>query len=236
MREVERMAIPTRRRRVAAGIVLVVSVTAAIALAGVALSSGALLSSVEAGSAPRAAGTVDSPTPGENPGPEHATGARAPSVTGPSSDPSPASEAGAEVLPPPEAAAEDGLPASEPLAELVPGPAPAAAAEQGGIVDGFPDFIRVAPQTRVTTSMVTSENGRVQAALTASGTAKPSDVQAHFDEVFATNDLHAVAAPAVGGSTATAYVRGPETVTLTVTARTDGGSDYSVLAILDAAG
>lgn len=159
-----------------------------------------------------------------------------PAAPGAGGDQLPA-ETGLEIPPTaPEDAAEPALPVSDPLEALMPGPPPATDSETGAVVAGFPAFIEPAPRSTVDSSMVTSEGDRVQAALTASSADSADLVRTHFDTVFAGHNLQPTIAPAVGGSTALAYTRGSESVTVTLTPQAAGGCRYSVLANLDASG
>jgi hypothetical protein len=237
------MAFLSHRTATALGLVVVLLAGAGIVISAVQRSdddTGALAgtSATPAPPAPAptpASGTPALPAPAE-PAPADDAPAVDPAAPGSEADPAPA-QPGVELPPPPEAEADEpDLPVSEPLPVLLPGPAPATDAETGAVVAGFPAFIEPAPESTVSSSMVTSEGDRVQAALTASSSETAEKVRAHFDAVFATHHLQPTPVPVVGGSTALAYTRGTESVTVTLTALAGGGTDYSVLANLDATG
>ncbi|WEO76916.1 hypothetical protein BJQ94_16400 [Cryobacterium sp. SO2] len=124
------------------------------------------------------------------------------------------------------------MPPSESVAPLLPAPAPPTATAEGELVAGFPSFIKPAPDSRVSASMVTSEGANVQAAFTATSQKAPETVREYFDEIFGQVALQPAPAPAVGGSTAWVYTRGAESVTVTLTPSAAGGCGYSILATL----
>jgi hypothetical protein len=233
------MAILTRRRGTMTGLALLAIAGAGIALAaGIGPQGDSSAGGGDVGASPPAA--ITAPAPAAPPAGEAGAGASgqvsSPAETTTRPVPPAPPVVDGEVMPAPADEPDVALPESEPLPELLPGRAPATDAKRGAMVTGFPSFVTAAPGSTVATSMVASESGRVQAALTASSTSSSADVLAHFDAAFADRDLQAADAPAVGGSSARAYTRATESVTVTVTDRADGGCDYSVLAILDAAG
>ena len=183
--------------------------------------------------APAGSGPTEAPGAGEDPGatPDPG-GGDAVTVEPPTGDAAAGPDAGAEVLPPVES--DPGVPAlppSDPIPPLLHAPAPDTATAEGALVDGFPSFLTPAPSSTVAASMVASEGANVQAAFSATSTNTVEAVQDYFDGIFAALALHPTQAPAVGGSTAWAYSRGAESVTVTLTP-TARGCDYSILATL----
>jgi hypothetical protein len=134
-----------------------------------------------------------------------------------------------EVLPAPEESSPLGLPPSPPLPDLVTLPLPPTASQSGALVAGYPaDLIPPTAEATIISSSVASADNRLQVALAAS-TPLASDAVLEFYRVaFAANDLVDSVAPAASGSSALLFSRGSDTVLLTVTPTTDGGTDYSV--------
>jgi hypothetical protein len=142
---------------------------------------------------------------------------------------------GAEI-PPVAPEEEPGLPESEAQPPMLDGPAPESSTAVNAVVDDFPSGIPIAGRSKVLTSDVAAEDQRVRVSLTAASSSSGADVLAEYDSAFAANGFVPAEAPAIGGSTARAYSRGAESVTVTVTPVAAGGSEYSVLALLVAQG
>ena len=139
-----------------------------------------------------------------------------------------------EVLPPagqPTAS----LPQSKPPPVLVSLPLPASNSAEGDLVDGFPTTaIGTAPGSTISGSSVSSEGARLQATLTARSTLTGTDVLGYYRTAFAQLGLYDVAAPAAAGSSALAFTRDENSVTITVTERA-GGCSYEIFASFTAA-
>jgi len=130
---------------------------------------------------------------------------------------------------------ETALPPSGPMPTLLSGALPESATAQNEMVDGFPAGIPLAARSTVATSDVTVEDQRVRASLTASTPTSGREVLAGYDVALAEFGFNPADAPAVGGSTARAYNRGAESVTVTVTPTDTGATGYTLLALLVAA-
>lgn len=119
-----------------------------------------------------------------------------------------------------------------PVEPLISPPLPKTASQTGKLVTGFPSaVISLAPGSTVMFSSVASEGDRVQVGLSAMSTIAPAEVLAHYSTALAGLGLVAGSAPAVDGSTAAAFIRGPNTVTVTVLS-VGGGTRYSVFGVL----
>lgn len=105
------------------------------------------------------------------------------------------------------------------------------ASRLGGRVEGFPEFIPIAPGSTIVSSAVTSDGGRVQATLEAVVGDSPEEVLALYRERFAALAFAPLDAPSVGGSTAITFTDGTDTVVVTVTDAAIGGSRYSIFGI-----
>lgn len=118
------------------------------------------------------------------------------------------------------------------VAPLISAPVPTTASALGKLVAGFPSaVISQAPESTVMFSSVASEGDRVQVGLVGMSTRAPSDVLAHYNTTLAKLGLVGGSVPAVDNSTATAFTRGPNVVTVTVTS-VGGGSRYTVFGVL----
>jgi hypothetical protein len=180
---------------------------------------------------PPEAAEAEAPDQAPQPGPDPLVGPPVPDVAGP---PAPQSGPGAEIPPVASEGAADErvLPESETQPPMLTGPTPATATAVNAVVDGFPEAIPIADRSDVLTSDVAVEDHRVRVSLTATSPSSGADVLAEYDSALAATGFHPAEAPAVGGSTARAYSRGSESVTVTVTPAAAGASRYSVLALI----
>jgi len=123
-------------------------------------------------------------------------------------------------------------PPGAPVEPLISPPLPKTASQTGKLVTGFPSaVISLAPGSTVMFSSVASEGDRVQVGLSAMSTIAPAEVLAHYSTALAGLGLVAGSAPTVDGSTAVALIRGPNTVTVTVSS-VGGGTRYAVFGVL----
>lgn len=114
---------------------------------------------------------------------------------------------------------------------LISPPLPKTASRTGTLVTGFPSgVISLAPGSTVVFSSVAAEGDRLQVGLNAMSTIAPAEVLAHYSTALAGLGLVAASAPALDGSTAAAFIRGPNTVTVTVSSA-GGGSRYTVFGV-----
>ena len=137
-----------------------------------------------------------------------------------------------EVLPPTATPTVPTLPPSAPVQSLLTGSLPASARAKGRVADGFPASLKAMPGSDVHSSSLSSDGGRLQAALDASVTKTPADVIAYYQSVFGALGLTSTPAPAVSGSTAYSFSRGTSSITLTVDPAGMAGSRYVVFATL----
>jgi hypothetical protein len=121
------------------------------------------------------------------------------------------------------------LPPSPAAGPLVSGPLPASATSTGALVVGFPSVIPLPSGNTIATSSVSSSGNHLQATLSATTPVDTAELVNWFSLQFAKLRLPGSPVPAVGGSTAYAFARGDDSITLTVTPATAGGSHYTLL-------
>lgn len=107
------------------------------------------------------------------------------------------------------------------------------ASEVGGRVDGFPELIPIVDGSRIVSSAVTADGGRLQATLIAEASVAPEELLASYRREFATLAFVPADAPSVGGSTALTFTNGIDSVLVTVTGSATGGTSYSVFGLFD---
>jgi hypothetical protein len=107
-------------------------------------------------------------------------------------------------------------------------PLPDSATVVGSIVSGFPvEIIPVAPDSVIDSSSVAVEGPRLQAALSGQSNLGAGEVVEFYLTALAELGLVAVVAPAPDGSSALAFTRGGDNVSLTVTT-VESGCRYVV--------
>jgi len=118
------------------------------------------------------------------------------------------------------------------------GPLPPAAAARGEqLVAGFPSqVVPVLDGIRVVSSSVTGEGHRLQIGLEASSDTAPAAVTSTYSSTFVAAGFTPGESPAVSGSTATRFTRGPDGLVLTVRDRAGGGSELTISGTLTTAG
>ncbi|WP_426594504.1 hypothetical protein ACPPVS_03035 [Cellulomonas sp. McL0617] len=127
-------------------------------------------------------------------------------------------------------------PAAAPGPSLT-GPLPATAAASGVLVAGFPkDVVPVLAGVDVVSSSVSSSGTRLQVGLEGSSGAAPTDVTGAYVAALGGAGFAVGDSPAIAGSTATAFTRGPDGLVLTVRDRAGGGTDLTVAGTLTTAG
>jgi hypothetical protein len=102
-------------------------------------------------------------------------------------------------------------------------------------VAGFPSAIPIAAGTKVISSSVSPDGAVLQVTLAATTTLDSAELVEWYSEQFAKLHLPGSQSPAVGGSTAFAFTRGSDTVTLTVTPAKSSGSRYTLIGHFTAA-
>lgn len=141
-----------------------------------------------------------------------------------------------EVLPP-VTATPTGLPAPTEPAPLLTGAPPAPGTAQGEVVDGWPADILTLPKgTTVGSTSISTSGDIVQ--LTADGIvgASQSDVLADFRQTLVGRGFWFEDAPAPDGSLAQRFVRGGDTVTVSVSTTGTGSSRFQLLGSIRTAG
>lgn len=168
------------------------------------------------GSAPGSAGSTDAPTP-------------------PATPPAATKRYTTEVLPA-APATSPALPATTPLPFPVSAPLPKSAAAVGALATGYPaSVLPQAPGSTIKTSSIASQSNHLQVTLTAGSTQQVTDIVTFYRGILAKYGMYDSAAPALAGSTSALFVRGGNSVTLTVTPAT-GGTTYALYAAFTAAG
>jgi hypothetical protein len=132
------------------------------------------------------------------------------------------------VKPPPEV-----LPL-KPVKRLLTGALPAKASARGALAKGFPAAVPLAGKSTVLSSSVSVNGKTVQAAVDAETSSTPAEVVAYYQKLFARAGLPGTETASTPESRSVSFVRGTDSVTLTVTA-TKTGSRYSLFGVLRAA-
>lgn len=110
--------------------------------------------------------------------------------------------------------------APAPRGALLRLPLPGSASASGAYVSGYPrQVVPPAPRSRLTSTSVAPSGDRLQVALAASSPARGSFVLRFYRLHLARFGFTETPAPAMGGSEAAAFRRGPDVVTVTVTQR-----------------
>lgn len=192
--------------------------------------------SPDSGTGPGSTPSASSRTDAQAGGGSTATPAPDPTSTGSSAGDGSAAGLASEILPaqPP---APTGLPDVVVPGPSLSGPLPATDAVNGAVVRGFPTtVIPVADGLTVVSSSVSASGDRLQIGLQASSDSPPADVQATYVAALGGAGFAVAESPAVPGSTATAFTRGPDGVVLTVTERLGGGTELTIAGTLTTAG
>lgn len=152
------------------------------------------------------------------------------------SDGSSAEALASEILPS-QSPGPTGLPVPAAPGPSLTGPLPATGNANGAVVKGFPTTVVPIPEgLTVVSSSVSASGDRLQVGLQASTDSAPADVQAAYVAELSAAGFAVGDSPALPGSTATSFTRGPDGLVLTVTARTGGGTELSVAGTLTTAG
>lgn len=137
-----------------------------------------------------------------------------------------------EVLPP-VTASPTGLPQPSAPAPLISGALPAPGTAAGEVVDGWPaDILTLPAGTTIGSTSVSTSGNALQ--LTADGiVSKPqSEVLASFSQSLVSHGFWSEPAPAADGAVASRFVRGTDTVTVSVTTTGTGASRFQLLGTL----
>jgi len=122
----------------------------------------------------------------------------------------------------------------KPEKRLLTGTLPKSASARGALVKGFPSVVPLAAGSKVLSSSVSVSNKTVQAALEADSTSTPAQIVAFYEKLFAKAGLPATENTAAADARSVSFVRGTDSVTLTVSP-TKAGSRYSLFGVLRAA-
>ena len=210
----------------------------AVAL-GVVLVLGGVTGCTTHGDAPDAAASSSSSTARDGAASDRPTDSPAtpdPASTGGSEGPAAAQVLAGEMLPS-QAPGPAGLPETVVPGPSLTGPLPATGSANGAVVKGFPTTVVPVPDgLTVVSSAVSASGDRLQVGLQASSDSSPSDVQASYVTALSAAGFTVGDSPALPGSTATAFTRGPDGLVLTVRERVGGGTELSVAGVLTTAG
>ena len=212
----------TPRRLIVAGAIL----AALLLIVGVgftALTSGATRGTSAHGSA--TASPSASPAPSKS---AEAIGPFAPGSKPPTAGPRTATEVQADQT------AGPTLPPSAKRVPLVSTPFPATASASKKLVAGFPTAIAPKPASTIVNSSVSSSGRILQATVSAKTDDSSDEVIAYYIELFAKIGLAGNQSPSTGGTVSYSFVRGSDTVTLTVTPSKKNGSTYALFGVLNA--
>ncbi|MCP1414493.1 hypothetical protein [Paenarthrobacter sp. A20] len=137
-----------------------------------------------------------------------------------------------EVLPP-VTATPTGLPEPTTPAPLITGALPAPGSADGELVDGWPDGVLSLPSGTTIGSTSVSTSGNILQ-LTADGIiAKPrAEVLDSFRQSLVSHGFWSEEAPAADGAVAARFVRGTDTVTVSVSTTGTGSSRFQLLGSL----
>jgi hypothetical protein len=122
----------------------------------------------------------------------------------------------------------------KPVKRLLSGSLPSSASARGSLVKGFPAAVPLAPGSKVVSSSVSVADKTVQAALDAETSSTPAQVLAYYEKLFAKAGLPGTEGPAGPDSRSMSFVRGTDSVTITVTT-TKTGASYSLFGVLRSA-
>jgi hypothetical protein len=120
-----------------------------------------------------------------------------------------------------------------PASALFTGPIPRSGSAVGSLVAGFPSVIPVTQGSVISSSSVSSSGGIVQVTLVARTTISAPDVLGFYSSQFGKVGIVPQSPPTVAGSVAYSFTRGNDSVTVTATPVSGGGSRYSVVGVLD---
>lgn len=172
---------------------------------------------------------------GTVPGTASSSGAGATAQAAPAPTPTDASELSPGV---PQTPPTQPAPSLLPTGPSLTGPLPPAASARGEqLVVGFPaQVVPVLDGIQVVSSSVASEGLRLQVGLEASSSADPATVTSRYATTFRDAGFVLEPSPALPGSTATQFTRGPDGVVLTVSGRVGGGTELIIAATLTTTG
>ncbi|VXB14312.1 conserved exported hypothetical protein [Arthrobacter sp. 9V] len=238
------------RRLVLAGICLAVLI-AAVAIVldqmagkpGPSAAQSTSTSAPGAGSSAGASGGAESGASGEAPFPQQTSGSPSSLTEGGGSgsgsggnsgegDGSPATAKPLEVLPP-VTATPTGLPEPAAPAPLITGSLPQPGSAAGEVVDGWPAGVLTLPEGTTIGSTSVSTSGDVLQVAADGIIAKPqAEVLASFRQSLVSHGFWSEAAPATEGAMAERFVRGADTVTVSVSTTGTGNSRFQLLGSL----
>lgn len=154
------------------------------------------------------------------------------STEGTSSEGGPSTAKPLEVLPP-VTTTPTGLPEPSAPAPLITGSLPQPGSAAGEVVDGWPAGVLTLPEGTTIGSTSVSTSGDVLQVAADGVIGKPqAEVLANFRQSLVAHGFWFEAAPAAEGAMAERFVRGTDTVTVSVTTTGTGNSRFQLLGIL----
>ncbi|MDO6143896.1 hypothetical protein LDO98_11490 [Paenarthrobacter aurescens] len=154
---------------------------------------------------------------------------------GSAGDEGPSTSKPLEVLPP-VTGTPTGLPEPSAPAPLITGALPAPGSAAGEVVDGWPAGVLTLPEGTTIGSTSVSTSGDVLQVAADGIIAKPqAEVLASFRQSLVSHGFWSEAAPAADGAMAERFVRGTDTVTVSVVTTGTGNSRFQLLGSLHAA-
>ncbi|WP_416404548.1 hypothetical protein [Arthrobacter sp. LFS091] len=137
-----------------------------------------------------------------------------------------------EVLPP-VTATPSGLPEPSAPAPLISGALPAPGTAAGKVVDGWPaDILTLPAGTTIGSTSVSTSGNALQVAADGIVAKPQSEVLGSFSQSLVSRGFWSEQAPAADGAVATRFVRGSDTVTVSVTTTGTGASRFQLLGTL----
>ncbi|MBT2586293.1 hypothetical protein [Arthrobacter sp. ISL-95] len=181
-----------------------------------------------AGDAPSGSPTSGSPASGT----EGTEGSGSGNGSAGTSGDGPATAKPLEVLPP-VTATPTGLPEPSAPAPLITGSLPQPGSATGEVVDGWPGGVLTLPEgTTIGSTSVSTSGGVLQVAADGIIAKPQAEVLASFRQSLVSHGFWSEAAPAADGAMAERFVRGPDTVTVSVTTTGTGNSRFQLLGSL----
>ncbi|WP_284987109.1 hypothetical protein [Arthrobacter sp. fls2-241-R2A-172] len=137
-----------------------------------------------------------------------------------------------EVLPP-VTASPSGLPEPSAPAPLISGALPAPGTAAGKVVDGWPvDILTLPAGTTIGSTSVSTSGNALQVAADGIVAKPQSEVLGSFSQSLVSHGFWSEQAPAADGAVASRFVRGSDTVTVSVTTTGTGASRFQLLGTL----
>ncbi|KQY42926.1 hypothetical protein [Cellulomonas sp. Root137] len=212
-------------------------VLAAVLVLGATAGCTAPRSDPDAAASPSSSATRESAGTGADATDRPTDDASAPGAASTQSSESGGAEEFAGEIMPSQPPGPSGLPDTAVPGPSLTGPLPATGAANGAVVTGFPTgVVPIVDGLTVVSSSVSASGDRLQVGLQASSDSAPTDVQAAYVAALSAAGFTVGDSPALPGSLATSFTRGPDALVLTVRDRLGGGTELSVAGALTTAG